>query len=55
MKKIIIMIMLLIPGFAMAGVCTVEPLPPIGCINGVPQCVCDGMGNCQWFFIGCER
>lgn len=39
-----------------ANMCAMRPLmPPVTypCVRLVPQCVCDGSGNCHWVFF-CE-
>lgn len=54
MKRLAIVLTLaLFGGPALAALCGIPPLPPIGCKLG--PCVCDQNGqNCQWTFI-CGR
>lgn len=34
------------------GIVPIKPIPPIGCRDLRPQCVCDGQGqNCYWTWI----
>ena len=60
MKKLITIITLsltlLIPAssYAWGGyACGLEPLKPMGCLNGQAMCVCDDFNNCNWVFVGC--
>jgi len=34
------------------GIVPIKPIPPLGCRDLEPQCVCDGTGqNCYWTWI----
>ena len=33
------------------GIQPIKPIPPIGCKDVTPQCVCDQNGNCHWEWV----
>jgi len=54
--KWIVLMLLLMPSYAMANNCDVfRPLPPINCGSKEPICMCFGNDNkCTWVWV-CER
>lgn len=32
------------------AICTVPPVPPVGCTNQDAKCICDANGSCRWFY-----
>lgn len=44
MKKQIIFILF------MCGIPPLSPIPPLGCKELIPLCICDSSNNCSWEF-----
>lgn len=42
------------PILAQCGFVPLKPIPPIGCKDLIPQCVCNSSGQCWWEWI-CVR
>jgi len=36
---------------ATCGILPIKPVPPVGCKDLKPQCVCDNKGNCDWQWL----
>lgn len=52
MRRLFLLALLaLSPSAAAAGNCgivPIKPIPPVGCRDLSPVCVCDAQGNCAW-------
>ncbi len=33
------------------GIVPIKPIPPIGCTDLIPECLCDNQGQCIWNWV----